>query len=256
MPRQRYIHPQIWNSDQFCSLTDGARLLFIGIISTSDDEGRRRASIRSIKGDIYPQDDSRSLDMIEVDLASIIKAGLVRVYRVESTEYLDIPTWKNYQRPKYPSPSRIPAFPERSPRTGGGLGEPSRNVPPRVGRSVGLGDRSGDQSDRDGGGAGGDGTGGSVSPPAPASQDHAPGRPLSPESEGGGGKDFRPQSLREIIDAANGKKGRKETPQAQRDREEARIAELRRQAAQIQGREPEEDLTGFEPPPVDISGQS
>src|SRR5262249_27030968 len=39
--------------------------------------------------------------------------------------YLDLPKWKKYQRPKYPTPSRIPKVP-------GSLPERSGNVPPKI----------------------------------------------------------------------------------------------------------------------------
>ena len=40
MPRRRMIDPQIWRNEKIGSLSDTGRLLFIGIFSQADDDGR------------------------------------------------------------------------------------------------------------------------------------------------------------------------------------------------------------------------
>ena len=130
MARQRFIHPGIWNSDQFCQLSDFARLVFIGIISTADDSGRRKASASSIKGEIFPQD-SRRLPLVLKARDEIEAQGLIRVYTVDGEEFLDLPRWSKYQHPKYPSVSKIPAFREGSP-----------NLPPILPESSPMGSGS------------------------------------------------------------------------------------------------------------------
>ena len=44
MSRQRFIHPDLFSSDDFMSLPLGARLLWVGLFTFADDEGRGKAS--------------------------------------------------------------------------------------------------------------------------------------------------------------------------------------------------------------------
>ncbi|GAI90307.1 unnamed protein product [marine sediment metagenome] len=56
MPR-RMITPDIWFNEKVASLPDAGRLLFIGIFSNADDDGRLKASARFLKAHIFPYDD-------------------------------------------------------------------------------------------------------------------------------------------------------------------------------------------------------
>ena len=76
MSRERLIHESIWQSRQFVRCSLCARLLFIGIVTTADDQGRRTADSESLKLDIFiPQDrdfdrqalERRRLDSLEID---------------------------------------------------------------------------------------------------------------------------------------------------------------------------------------------
>jgi len=111
MSRQRFIHPEIWTSEQFMSLTRDARLMFIGIISTSDDHGRRKASAVSLKAGLMACD-TVTLDEVAEWRDEIARLGMIRLYKsVDGVELMDIPTWSKYQKPKYIAASKIPEFP-------------------------------------------------------------------------------------------------------------------------------------------------
>ena len=286
MARQRFIHPCIWNSEDFCRLGDTARLLFIGLFSTADDEGRRKASLASLKGEIFPQDE-RSLAEIESALQEVAQIGMCRVYEVAGQRYLDLPSWSEYQHPKYPTKSRLPAcpkdsrnappiLPERSPSGGEVVEERSSTGRDGLGR-VGMG--------WDGSGRGGVGVGGrgasteprSEQPPppshpsAPAGEDagsHSPhpppGAPHIP-LEGAAGKgeerDRTDPRLVDLLDSArtrpeqdHGRRWRKnagltkidDTPHPSTADEEARIAQLRRQQTAILERPPGESPTDLD----------
>lgn len=115
MPRKRQIDPGIWTSEQFINLADPwAKLLFIGMFSNADDEGRMKASLTHLKAVIFPADNvtveqmKRWRDMVE-------EQGLCHAYSVNGTEYLLLPTFGVHQYISKPYPSRIPApFPNRS----------------------------------------------------------------------------------------------------------------------------------------------
>ena len=113
MSRERFISPQTWTSEQFCSVSFLADLMFIGIISTADDHGRRRGSLYSIMADVFPTR-GLTLDQIKGARDELQRAKLIQVYADESgRELVSIPgeSWKRYQKPRYVSESKYPAFP-------------------------------------------------------------------------------------------------------------------------------------------------
>jgi len=117
MPRKRQIDPDIWKNEQFSSLELGARLLFIGMFSNADDEGRMKASSVYLKVTIFPADDIPA-EVIHGWLTNVEKAGLCYVYRIGDTDYLFLPTWHTHQFISKPYPSKIPApFPNHSATT-------------------------------------------------------------------------------------------------------------------------------------------
>lgn len=116
MARKRQISPSIWTSEQFCSLKDlGARLLFIGIFSNADDEGRLKASPWHLKMLIYPSDENIIVENVAKWLDELSTVNLITVYKVFDVEYLFIPTFSKHQFISKPFPSNIPEpFPNRS----------------------------------------------------------------------------------------------------------------------------------------------
>jgi hypothetical protein len=109
MSRQRFIHPCIFQSEDFLALSHGARLLFVGMFTLADDEGRGYGSPRSLAGSVFPG------EPVDVGpwLEEVVSRGLARVYVAKSGTYYDLPTWRKWQRPKYVIESRIPPY-ERS----------------------------------------------------------------------------------------------------------------------------------------------
>ncbi len=112
MPR-RMIDSEIWFNEKVASLPDAGRLLFIGIFSTADNEGRLRASPKYLKSHIFPYDD-KSLEQIRELKDQCAKLGLIRVYSKNTREYLDIPGWYEHQsiRKDRFKRSDLPAFEE------------------------------------------------------------------------------------------------------------------------------------------------
>lgn len=107
MPSRRMIDPAFWRSESMAQLTESQRLLFIGIISNADDQGRMKAHAALIRSDVYPYDD-KPLKEIEADLEQISEVGSVTLYNVNGRQYLQIPGWWEYQSPQWAYPSKIP----------------------------------------------------------------------------------------------------------------------------------------------------
>lgn len=117
MVKRRQIVPAIWTNKQFISLVEpGARLLYIGMISNADDEGRMEASPQFLKATVFAGD-SITLPKILQWRTQIVTAELITIYKINGIEYLSLPTWKKYQYITQPLLSQIPAPP--APTNGG-----------------------------------------------------------------------------------------------------------------------------------------
>lgn len=108
MTSRRMIDPHLWQSENVAKLTMRQRLLFVGLFSNADDQGRMRAHPLLIRSTIFPFDDI-SADDIETDLQSIVETGSILIYEQKGTRYLQVINWWKFQRPKWAWPSKIPA---------------------------------------------------------------------------------------------------------------------------------------------------
>lgn len=107
MARRRMIDPNFWQSEDVAKLTIRQRLLFIGLFSNADDEGKLRGNPAFIRSIIFPYEDF-SLGEIETDLNCIEAVGSIIQYSVEGSRYILIVNWKKFQRVDKPQPSVIP----------------------------------------------------------------------------------------------------------------------------------------------------
>ncbi len=129
-PRIRTIKPELWADEKVGRLSRDARLLFVGLITMADDEGRLRGMHSAILGHVFPydQDAARKLDkwLAELELVSLIFR-----YQVSGVDYVEIPGWAKHQKVNRPSPSELPApsvFTDRSVNGHGAITDPSRSV--------------------------------------------------------------------------------------------------------------------------------
>lgn len=142
MARIRTIKPEFWTDEKVVELSPLARLLFIGLWNFADDEGRMVHSPTRIKLQILPAD---SADVSAL-LGEIRGKGLIVVYAVDGTEYLQIVNFGLHQKvdkrtpSKYPSPPTTSAeFPRVVPTEGNGregIKEGKEQVPPPDGGPV------------------------------------------------------------------------------------------------------------------------
>lgn len=98
MPRRRMVDPQIWRNEKIGSLPDAGRLLFIGIFSQADDDGRLKASPRYLMASIFPYDKDKKEEDIKHLRDQCAELGLIRLYTNGKEEYLDIPGWLEHQQ--------------------------------------------------------------------------------------------------------------------------------------------------------------
>lgn len=132
MARIRSIKPEMWLSPQVMNLSFGARLLFVGLITQSDDQGRGVADARRLKAAVFPGDDVTSAQVGEW-LDAIAAEGLAILYEADGHGRLYwLPTWHLHQSINKPKPSNYPAPPGCVPDDdgsgpGGGMDE-SRGI--------------------------------------------------------------------------------------------------------------------------------
>lgn len=111
MARIRTIKPEFFHSLTLAECSTRARLLFVGLWTHCDDEGRAVDEPRIIKGALFPLDDDITSRDVDADLASLEGVGAIRRYVFEGKRYLVVCNW-HHQKIDRPSKSRLPAPPE------------------------------------------------------------------------------------------------------------------------------------------------
>jgi hypothetical protein len=107
MARRRMIDPNFWQSEDVSKLTIRQRLLFIGIFSNADDEGKLRGNPAFVRSAVFPYEDFTLRD-IEDDLNKVESIGSIHQYEVEGSKYIRLINWKKFQRVDKPQGSVIP----------------------------------------------------------------------------------------------------------------------------------------------------
>lgn len=110
MARKRMIDPSIWQSEDFGRLSTLAKLVFIGLFSLADDEGRGRCNPIYLKSTLFPYEENiRSAD-IEKTLSEISSNMSVILYSCDGSSYYSLLSWDTFQKIDRPSPSKIPEY--------------------------------------------------------------------------------------------------------------------------------------------------
>jgi hypothetical protein len=107
-PRIRTLKPEIWEDEAVGRLGPWERLLFIGLITMADDEGRLRALPNAIAGHVFPYDNVPAAKL-KSWLKHVADAGLVVVYDHAGTPYAQICGWARHQKINRATGSEIPA---------------------------------------------------------------------------------------------------------------------------------------------------
>lgn len=126
MPRRRMLDPDFWNDSRVKRLSPTERLLFIGMISHADDDGRLLADPAFLRSKIFPYDDF-TLEQITSMRDHIIESNPnLQLYQNAGEEYLYFRKWPRYQKPSHPQPSKLPKPPELQERVPEPITEPDQ----------------------------------------------------------------------------------------------------------------------------------
>jgi len=112
--RIRTLKPELWMDPKVGSLSHGARLTFVGLITQADDEGRLEYHPRMLRGRLFLWDDEVTDETIERWVAEVEATGMIRLYAQNGNQYIDLPNYPKHQKIDKPSPSPLPPFDESS----------------------------------------------------------------------------------------------------------------------------------------------
>lgn len=106
--RSRLIAPEFWESDSVNDLTIRQRLLFLGLISNADDQGRLKGRAEFIRSKVFIYD---PIDpgAIQADLDAIAAIHGIILYEDSGRRYVQVVKWWSFQHPTWSQPSDLPA---------------------------------------------------------------------------------------------------------------------------------------------------
>lgn len=125
MTRIRTLKPEMWGDEGLGRCSIAARLLFVGIITQADDEGRFRSAPPLLRSVIFPYEDMIGSD-VEGMLVELEREGLIRRYVAKGENFGDLPGWSRHQKVSHPTESSIPPY---NPEDSGAAPEDSGIIP-------------------------------------------------------------------------------------------------------------------------------
>lgn len=110
MARKRMIDPSFWEDEKLGSCEPTNRLLFMGLISQSDDDGRLKGHPSLIRSSIFPYDPDITNEMVETWLEKLAdpEHKLIIRYEVDNQKYILIKNFKKHQTINKPQKSKLP----------------------------------------------------------------------------------------------------------------------------------------------------
>jgi hypothetical protein len=129
------IDPGIWTDVRFARLTVPQRLLFIGIFSNADDDGRLRGEPEFLKMVIFPSDGISATAI--VDMTKSLGDMIIR-YETDGRHCIQLKNWGKHQYIRDRRPSTLPppigytpppTLPPTHPTPNTGGGNPTQSNP-------------------------------------------------------------------------------------------------------------------------------
>ena len=121
LARARNIKPGFFTNDELGECEPLARLLFAGLWTIADREGRLEYRPKKIKAEVLPYDDCNIIELLE----SLNEKGFITIYEVDKTKYVQVNNWTKHQNPHVKEgASNIPAPDQNSTST---VQEPEKN---------------------------------------------------------------------------------------------------------------------------------
>lgn len=97
MIQKRMVFAKIWESKQIGKISREARLLYVGLITLADDDGRVTGDAAALRSKIFMRDDDITGHQVKSWIDEVVAAKLVYRYTVDEEDYLVHPNWFRYQ---------------------------------------------------------------------------------------------------------------------------------------------------------------
>lgn len=112
MARSRNIKPGFFSNEYLAELSFATRLLFIGLWTEADREGRLEDRPRRLKMALFPAD---SVDVDKM-LSELDGLGFIKRYAVDGVRVIQVVNWAKHQNPHVKeAKSNLPGLPEIEP---------------------------------------------------------------------------------------------------------------------------------------------
>lgn len=106
MARIRTIKPEFWGDEKLASLPALTRLVFLGLISLADDQGRLLDNVKFLDGQLFPSSDDSCAGSLDT-LAALFR---IKRYTSDSGQPLiQILNWHKHQKVDKPAKYSLPA---------------------------------------------------------------------------------------------------------------------------------------------------
>lgn len=125
MSRIRTIKPAFWKSKTIAHVSLPARLVFIGLWSEADDEGRLNGHPKALAGILFQHDDNIGAVEVRGWLDELEGVGLIARYEHAGVPFIHVPGLTEHQKLDKRYPSHLP----RPPKIEDGGGTPSATPP-------------------------------------------------------------------------------------------------------------------------------
>ena len=106
------IDPTIWADEDFGSLDSNAQIMFIGMFSNADDEGRLPGNALFLASTIMPYKGLSKEEATALRDSVLQQMHSIALYIVDGKEYLQFKKWVSYQAINRPTASKYPVMPE------------------------------------------------------------------------------------------------------------------------------------------------
>lgn len=109
MARKRMLSPEFWTDEKLGDCTRDERLLFMGLISHADDEGRGQGNPKLVKALVLPYDDDITTNMTASMLKRLAAMRLIVLYDDgHDHQYYWLPKFLKHQVINKAIPSKLP----------------------------------------------------------------------------------------------------------------------------------------------------
>lgn len=108
MRKIRTIKPEFWDDEILGQLSPLDRLLFLGMISLADDEGRMKGNPIWVRNQIFAYDETITVDKVTISINNLHKIKRIRVYGSDTQTYIEVLNFNKHQYIKRPQKSIIP----------------------------------------------------------------------------------------------------------------------------------------------------